>query len=87
VLKKNESKKINITFNPVYTAMIDGKISIYSNDPDQPTYSVPVYAGYKDFGPGDNAPDFSLWDVNYSRIYKLSELKGKIVVFTSFASW
>ena len=46
-----------------------------------------IYAGYKDFGPGDNAPDFSLWDVNYSRIYKLSELKGKVVVFTSFASW
>ena len=82
-----ENRQVVVSFSPTLTTPIKTSIIINSNDPDQSTYDLPIYAGYADFGPGDTAPDFVLNDAYNSKIYSLSDYRGKLIVFTVFASW
>ncbi len=86
-ISPGERRQVIVSFSPSSTTAIKTFIIITSNDPDQPTYNLPIYAGSEDFGPGDIAPDFVLYDAYNSKTYRLSDLRGKLIVFTVFASW
>jgi hypothetical protein len=63
-------------------------LSIESDDPDEPLALVTL-RGNTPLGlePGEEALDFTLSSVNGFGDITLSDLRGKVVVITFFASW
>ncbi|NOY57684.1 MAG: redoxin domain-containing protein [Calditrichaeota bacterium] len=79
----NETIELSASFTPESETKVEAEMTIISNDPDQGNFGVSMYDDYPGFGLGAMAPDFTLNDVN-GKSYTLTNLKGKLVVLTTF---
>jgi peroxiredoxin len=61
-------------------------LSFLTNDPDELTKEIPVFAGEQRLNPGDPAPDFNLIDLD-GNFHSLDQYLGKMVLLAFFVSW
>ena len=87
-LNTNESRLINVTYEPVNTTKVSGFITILSNDPDESQKIIPILGGVNNVGVGDIPADFNLLDTEGS-LHRLGDYiaQQKVIVIALFASW
>ncbi len=84
-LDVNAQIELEITYSPVGGDPL-GIFTIYSNDPNDPELPLWCFSGNVPVSVGDEAPDFTLLDLN-DIPHTLSDYRGNIVVLALFASW
>ena len=79
---------VEITWDGVTDIPRGSTICIASDDPDTPRFELPTGTGAEGEGNaiGQNAPDFSLEDLD-GRVHRLSDQIGHPVVLAYFATW
>ncbi|MCH8929242.1 MAG: redoxin domain-containing protein [Candidatus Marinimicrobia bacterium] len=78
--------EVKLIFTPEDTNNTQAVISFWSNDPDESRRTL-VARGYtKALRNGDDAPDFTLNDID-GVPHSLSDYAGKVIVLSLFASW
>ncbi len=79
--------ELKITMTPTHDTNLTDQVHLESNDPDNTLFKIRVFGGSSGASVGDRASDFSLPALRDEQIYTLSEMRGKVVVLSLFASW
>jgi len=85
-LAPGEVLPVTITYTPTTDALGFQIISIYSNDTDDPRIRLDLLGNNLNLNVGDPAPEFTLPVLDAGDV-TLSELRGRVVVLSFFASW
>jgi len=77
---------IEIRFEPGSDATQRGRVTLLTNDPDEPAFEVTLSANVAGLDIGDPAPSFNLADLE-GNTWSLDGLQGSVVVLAYFATF
>lgn len=86
VVPPNSMQNVDVSFIPTNPNYIFERLIFHTNDTDELTKEVEIFAGESGLAPGDTAPNFNLRDLG-GVYHDLSSYRGKIVILAFFASW
>jgi hypothetical protein len=85
-IEPGKGEAIEITFKPVNNQPVKAKVSLASDDPDQPILDIRVSGNLPGVDVGDPVPAFSLTDTE-GKVWDSTALKGNIAVLSYFATF
>jgi hypothetical protein len=85
-VEAGKAKAIEVTFKPTGSQAVKARVTIASDDPDDPLHSVRVSGNLPGVDVGDPLPAFALVDTE-GKTWDSTALKGNIAVLSYFATF